>query len=62
MTVITMTIKNVGLQIKGDIQKYEHVREVIEEEKCVRLVVNKNWETIVSKDIFKIIAVEYEIK
>ena len=60
MTVITITTKNKGLQIKGDIHKFENVREFVEEEKIIRLKVNENWETIVSKELHRIIAVEYK--
>ena len=59
MTVIVMTTKTIGAQIKGDIFKFEHVRKIVEEEKKVRLIRNENWETIINKEHNKIIAVEY---
>lgn len=58
MTVITITTKSQGFQIKGEVKKYEHITQIIEEEKIIRLVRNKNWETLVSKDFNRIIAVE----
>lgn len=59
MTVLTITTKTKGSQIKGEIHKYEHIRKIIEDEKAIRLVVNENWETIVSKDLHRIISVEF---
>lgn len=59
MTVILMTTKTKGLQIKGEIHKFDNIREIVEEEKKLRLIRNANWETVVSKDLYRIIAIEY---
>ena len=59
MTVILLTTKTKGLQIKGEIHKVENIREIVEEEKRLRLIRHENWETFVSKELFKIIAIEY---
>lgn len=58
MKVITITTETHGFQIKGEIKEYEHITQIIEEEKIFRLVRNKNWEILVNKDFNRIIAVE----
>lgn len=59
MTVLTITLKTKGTQIKGEIKKHEYVRKIVEDKDAIRLVINDNWETIVSKDLYRIVAIEY---
>lgn len=59
MTVVTMTRKNSGMQIKGEIHKHEHIASIVQtKENVVELIIGKNWQVIVNLDLYQIIAVE----
>lgn len=59
MTVITITTKQHVFQVKGEITKHTNITEIKEVGNTIRLVRNRNWETILNKEINRIIAVEY---
>lgn len=59
MKVIVMTTETHDFMIAGEIRVYDNITSIVEREKWIDLVVNKNWSTMVNKQFNRIVSVEY---
>ena len=58
MTVFTRQKEDSMYRSKNEIQVYEHITLIAEDEKVVHLVRNKNRETLMNKEKYEIIKID----
>lgn len=59
MKVIVMITETHGFMIAGEIRVFDNITNIVEREKTIDLVVNKNWKSLINKQFNRIVSVEY---
>lgn len=58
MTVFTRQKEDSMYRSKNEIQVHERIASIVEDEKVVRLIRNKNRETLVNKEKYEIVKID----
>ena len=59
MTVFTRQKENSEYRSKNEIKVNERISAIVEDDKVIHLVVNKNWETLLNKDKYEIVKIDF---